>query len=128
MIPDFDYFAIDSNNKRIAGKIRAVDRDQAANQLHSKGYFVSQIHEATPPEQKANEGLPAQQTVRVRIAVAVDEYGDWSAYGSNYHDDEWASQEAVDNIREVPIRSVYFVEADLPIPVAETVQGKVTGA
>ncbi len=68
-------------------------------------------------------------TKRVRIAVAIDEKGNWSCAGwssksGDYLDDELKSM-AMDCLEPDGIEKVYFVEADLPLPVAETVQGDV---
>ncbi len=67
------------------------------------------------------------KTVRVRIAVAVDQDGDWAASGHSGNKDpnmpfEWI----LDDI--APGESRYYVEADLPVPVMRTVQGDVTQA
>lgn len=70
------------------------------------------------------------KTIRVRIAVAIDEDGDWVAWGAAYVSDamlvrdvgERASYMVADDHRTV------FVEADVPIPEAVTVVGEVVDA
>lgn len=68
------------------------------------------------------------KTKRVRIAVAMRENGAWSAYGwetwdgvkpSDTEAAGWA-QEGVD--AECP---VHFIEADVPVPEAKTIEGEV---
>lgn len=69
------------------------------------------------------------KTVRVRIAVAVDEHGQWCAAA-------WRSNDDVRNAREAHSflddetsgdedRHVVYVEADVPLPSSVTVQGEV---
>lgn len=62
-------------------------------------------------------------TVRVRIAVAVGEDGFWSARG--WMTGEVEAKEAVDRLVDAP-HSIFWVEADLPIPQTETVEGTVS--
>jgi hypothetical protein len=84
------------------------------------------------------------KTVRVRIAVAVDEKGRWACSGwnepalvalrSNPKDaakqDESDRENAVDELDAhfgdgLGTHHVVFVEADVPIPEAQVVQGEV---
>lgn len=61
----------------------------------------------------------AMKTVRVRIAVAVDPSGDWSASGwktSNGPAGKEAMDIALDSVGEGEAR--YWVEAELPLPSA----------
>lgn len=54
-----------------------------------------------------------QKTVRVRIAVAVDKDGDWRAWG---------------DVEEVVVfggEALHWVEADIPLPQPQTVEGEV---
>ena len=63
------------------------------------------------------------KTVRVRIAVAVDETGDWATSGWNSKHDHKYDQRAQDAALEgVTGRHVGFhwIEADIPIPVTTT--------
>jgi len=60
------------------------------------------------------------ETVRVRIAVAVDPDGNWCAMGWKDGDDtEWMSC-ALDDVAEGEAQ--YFVEATLSLPEAVTVE------
>lgn len=60
------------------------------------------------------------KTVRVRIAVAVDDSGDYVAMPAKH--EEWL---CLDDLSER--HHVVYVEADVPIPEPVTVQGTVTG-
>lgn len=51
-------------------------------------------------------------TVRVRIAVAVDRYGNWNSFGHCAADDEM--DHAVDGVSAGEDR--YWIEVDLPVP------------
>lgn len=80
--------------------------------------------------------MSQQRTVRVRIAVAVDADGRWSACGWSRDDGGKASDAsmmntAVDGLGEGSGEARYFIEADvmLPIPtVAQTISGEVSSA
>ena len=63
----------------------------------------------------------SKKTVTVRIAVAVDPSGDWSASG--WKDAKDAMGCAVESIGVGEAR--YWVTAELPIPQAPEVEGKV---
>lgn len=77
-----------------------------------------------------------RKTVRVRVAVVVDGGGQWGAHGwglavvgreSGY--DKHAMKAAEDEL-DPPLddlRSVVFLEADIPLPSAPTVEGEVAG-
>lgn len=65
------------------------------------------------------------KTVRVRIAVAVNERGEWHAFGGDFEDD-WAMDEAVANVSEDVRVAEHFIEADVPIPEPSTIEGQVT--
>lgn len=68
-----------------------------------------------------------KETRRVRIAVLLDEGGDWVAYGSQGASDEDVANECygfgVDFDGEA---HVVFVEADVPSPKPLTVEGEPT--
>ena len=51
------------------------------------------------------------RTVRVRVAVAVEASGNWTAWGAADTDDD----EAIGNVYE-PGDVVYFLEAEVPVP------------
>lgn len=85
------------------------------------------IHELREELGMTNE----QKTIRVRIAVAVNADGHYGtdgyskADGSHQDDDDmekWALRDCRGDGRKV----VHFIEADIPLPVATTIEGKVT--
>lgn len=62
------------------------------------------------------------KTVKVRIAVAVGEDGDWYAYGNADASDDVAKDEA----REfLPSAVVHIVTAELPVPEPVEVEAQV---
>lgn len=67
----------------------------------------------------------APKTVRVRIAVAVDIEGQWVAHAIWRHSDK-ENQENLffDDLHDGECH--YFVEATLPVPLPQTVEGEVT--
>jgi len=68
------------------------------------------------------------ESILIRIAVAVDENGLWSAAGNcAYESDEDAIEAAVDYLPEEasPHRHVVWVEANVPLPAEQTVKGNV---
>jgi len=86
------------------------------------------IHELREELGMSNE----QKTVRVRIAVAVSTKGHWACDGSTFGAlvprdlrDEDKAKYARQNC-DGEGHAVYFIEADIPLPVATTIEGKVT--
>jgi|ERR1700733_1281985 len=76
------------------------------------------------------------RTVRVRIAVAVNDKGEWDAGGWNYLVDEKTADARMakgvleDLIKchedgEVVATAVHFIEADIPLPASQTIEGEV---
>lgn len=69
---------------------------------------------------------PVMTTKRVRIAVAIDAEGRWSANGYFEHDDERCTDEALYQMwGDSCHTAVVFVEADVPIPQVATIEGRV---
>lgn len=75
-------------------------------------------------------------TVRVRIAVAVDNLGGWAAYGASGEDpiplqytasDARASGEPA-YPDECMAEAFHWIEADVPVPVRQTVEATTTPA
>ena len=64
------------------------------------------------------------KTVQVRIAVAVDEDGDWHAIGSNGWDDSLSKAEAAHGWGSGQ-KALTWLTAELPIPAPQTVEAKV---
>lgn len=68
--------------------------------------------------------MSTQKTVKVRILVAVDSKGEWSAYGYTNNDEatnhECLWLEGMDG-RE----AYYWVTAEVPIPETKEIEGKV---
>jgi hypothetical protein len=69
-----------------------------------------------------------QKTVKVRIAVAVDQRGDWYAGGDPNSDEQEMLAEARGWVHDDGSIATYFVEAELPLPVTPTVPGTATSA
>ena len=57
---------------------------------------------------------PSPNTVRVRIAVAVAENGDWCGYGGADNTDAKSSKYATEGMAEG--RRISFITADVPLP------------
>lgn len=70
------------------------------------------------------------KTVRVRIAVAVDEHGRWRAFGVAGAVDATMENEAAGYARRLHASvCVHWIEADVPLPLAPiVVEGNVTSA
>ena len=69
------------------------------------------------------------QRIPVRIAVAVDMDGNWSAAGNcAYESSDDAMRAAFDYlpVESSPVRHVVWVEAEVPLPARESVEGVVT--
>jgi len=62
--------------------------------------------------------------VKVRIAVAVDDSGDWMAAGADVWDDEEAEREA----DLCPGDTLYWLETELDIPEPKVIEPTVTRA
>ena len=61
---------------------------------------------------------------KVRIAVAMNEFGQWAAYGEYQTQDETARNEALANVPQGECAvGVYFVEAEIVPPKPIVVQG-----
>lgn len=66
------------------------------------------------------------KTVKVRIAVAVNEKGDWCASGWNVDGDGPGDHYLSDTANHDVGGIVYFVEAEVPLPGSVTIQGKLS--
>lgn len=64
------------------------------------------------------------KTVRVRVAVAVNGDGDWYAAGQKGQDDFTISGDCASSLIG-PVTGVFWLEADLPIPEAKTIEAEV---
>ena len=64
------------------------------------------------------------RTVRVRIAVAVDPAGNWGAVGHIDAEPREAQEHAIRSV--IDGACVHWVEADVPVPESQAVQGVVT--
>lgn len=61
--------------------------------------------------------MHTNRTVRVRIAVAMDEGGEWSASGWGGHDQPYAPEAMESSLQCVGgIAARYWIEVELPIP------------
>lgn len=69
------------------------------------------------------------KTVRVRIAVNISAKGEWAASGNSRDKDDKerasVTYDMLDNDPALTPEHVVFVEADVPLPVAQTVEGRV---
>lgn len=75
------------------------------------------------------------ETVRVRIAVAVDQSGNWSAYGANDEPERAMKMTASDSrsVHDVvadfgneTVEAFHWVEANIPLPIAAVIEGEVS--
>lgn len=71
-----------------------------------------------------------KNTVRVRVAIATDVHGRWSAAGwqlsDEPRDDNELSMMAAEGL-DSPFERITFIEADVPLPEQATVEAKVEG-
>ena len=66
------------------------------------------------------------QMVKVRIAVTVNPDGNWSANGYKGAIDKDVVEMTRDTLEpELPNETTYFIEAEVPLPVFQTLPGKV---
>lgn len=65
------------------------------------------------------------KTVKVRIPVAITELGDYCVWSSSEHSENDCMQESLYNVRDDILRGIVWIEAEVPLPEAVTVQGKV---
>lgn len=76
---------------------------------------------------KAGAPVPVKYK-RVRIAVAIGQTGEWCSYGWSNSDQKSLRNMVVDNfyddLKDGPPQ-VHFIEADVPIPAPQTIQGEV---
>jgi hypothetical protein len=77
------------------------------------GGWVYDAHEVEPASSAPN--APPPNTVRVRIAVAVDAGGVWAAWGAYMALDDDAAGMASRDF-EVGTERVSFITADIPLP------------
>lgn len=70
----------------------------------------------------------AADTVRVRILVAVDQYGQWTSAGDHLIDEAMSDDVYDIDTRYLsgPITAYHWIEADLPIPAATVIEGRVS--
>lgn len=64
------------------------------------------------------------KTVKVRIAVAVDDTGRWQASGWRNQKDSDAMATAIEFLDSTP-EARYFIEAELLVPEVQTIQGTI---
>lgn len=61
------------------------------------------------------EAASARPTVRVRVLVAIDSNGKWTATGASWHTDKEVKEYAfVDDLDSGEV--YYWIEADVPLP------------
>lgn len=59
--------------------------------------------------------------MKVIIAIAINEDGDYYAWGSSEHDKEDVRREVEGNVTDPHI--IHYIEADIPLPEPETFKG-----
>lgn len=68
-----------------------------------------------------------RKTVKVRIAVAVDERGNWSGFGWPTVREHEMLTDALNSDDLGGVRHALIIEADVPLPLPpQTIKGKVT--
>lgn len=72
-----------------------------------------------------NQSEATPKTVRVRIAVVVDDEGHYCSAGWDLTTDEDLISNAFDGDCTGINTRIYFIEADLPLPVSETFEATV---
>jgi hypothetical protein len=104
--------------------------DDEAEKLRIALYAVTKQAREREAERRAEAAKP--KTVRVRIAVAIDDCGDYQATaareGGRVMDAKSAAEDflfGASNDDPRPFH-VVFVEADVPLPVTPTVEGSVS--
>ena len=65
-----------------------------------------------------------QELKRVRIALAVDSRGEWSSAGWSQADDDTLMDLAVESLMDGEAR--FWVEVDVPVPMATVLQGRIS--
>lgn len=65
------------------------------------------------------------ETKRVRIAVAIDEKGNFTVSGWNGATDDHMRASVIDFFEPDGSEVVHFIEADVPLPESITIEGKV---
>ena len=68
-------------------------------------------------------GEGQRTTVKIRLAVAVNEDGEWYAWGAKDYSDDEMRNEVTGQVCDP--HAVHFVEAEVPLPVPTTIQGTV---
>ena len=71
------------------------------------------------------KSVTTPKIVRVRIAVAVSPNGEWAAagYSGNKSDNDVKEMVFIDGLPDG--EQFHWIEADVPIPQVETIEGKV---
>lgn len=60
---------------------------------------------------------------KVRIAVSINEFGQWAAYGRWDMRDDVNMEEANGNVSHDGPLACYFVEVEIPVPTHQQIQG-----
>lgn len=70
----------------------------------------------------------APRTVRVRIAVVIDEHGDYAVAGwaraKDRDEDEVVMDQALDSLGTKSVAQ-HWIEASIPVPTQQTISGEV---
>lgn len=127
--------------EQMDGRVYPVCWDQATSWVAFASYEYGQWREITgktPLSPSPTHYMPgvrplgeaeapqSEKTVRVRVAVAVDDTGDWAASGAKGMDDADAIESAQDCLNLTAQLS--WITTDLPIPVAREIVASVEDA
>lgn len=69
------------------------------------------------------------KTVRVRIAVVINNLGDWAATGWYKGKDKEVESTAIGSLNAGGVNEImYWVECDVPVPESKALKGEVVGS
>lgn len=63
------------------------------------------------------------KTIKVRIACAVDSNGKWCSMGWSNEEDAMLEMSSLEHVDDYAV--VHWIEAEVPVPGSEVIQGKV---
>jgi hypothetical protein len=72
-------------------------------------------------------GMAGETTKRVRVLVAIDKRGCWTCGGFDFGSGAADPHEWLETGDLNSCRSYHWIEADVPVPVETTIEGKARG-
>jgi hypothetical protein len=113
--------------------VALANRTAARAGVHARLYEARLVHDTSTACAKPKDApgtAPAPNTVKVRVAVAVDAKGRFQATGYTDGDDEEVGNNALCFLSDATADDIasdhlVWVEADVPLPKVETVSGSV---